>query len=194
MQRHSQEHVTPVVRKGNWMQTYTGRAYWPIDPRPEEVNIYDIAHHLSMLCRYTGACKKFYSVAEHSIWVGCSVPVEHALVGLMHDSAEAYVNDIARPLKYSLRDYAEIEDLNWRAIATRFDLPVEIPQCVKDIDQRMCVSEKMAIMGPSPLPWGPEFKEPVPSTLILCLPPEQAERMFLREFARLQRARGKDFS
>lgn len=181
-------------RKGNWMQTYTGRAYWPIDPRPEDVNIYDIAHHLSMLCRYTGACRKFYSVAEHSIWVSCSVPTEHALIGLMHDAAEAYVNDIARPLKYNLSDYAEIEELNWRAIAERFDLPIEIPQCVKDIDRRMCVSEKNALMGQSPLPWGPDFKEPVNSVLIMCLPPDQSERMFLREFSRLQRARGKDFS
>src|SRR5258708_302056 len=89
-------------RRGNWMQTYTGRAYWPADPRAEDVCIEDIAHALSLLCRYTGHCKRFYSVAEHSILISQVVPPEYAFFGLMHDAQEAYINDLARPIKPSV--------------------------------------------------------------------------------------------
>ena len=67
------------ARKGDWMQTYTGRQFWPIDPRANEVHIEDIAHALSMMCRYNGHCRTFYSVAEHSVLVSQHVPPEHAL-------------------------------------------------------------------------------------------------------------------
>src|ERR1700693_75116 len=54
-------------RKGDWIQTFTGRQFWPLDPRPEEVCIEDIAHGLSNECRFAGQCRSFYSVAQHSV-------------------------------------------------------------------------------------------------------------------------------
>lgn len=57
----------PNARRGDWLQTYTGRQYWPLDPRPEDVDLRDIAHALSQLCRYGGHTLFFYSVAEHSV-------------------------------------------------------------------------------------------------------------------------------
>ncbi len=53
-------------RKGIWQETYTGRFY-AIDPRSDEVNLLDIAHGLSQICRYTGQFKHFYSVAQHCL-------------------------------------------------------------------------------------------------------------------------------
>src|ERR1700677_3623058 len=55
--------------RGPWIQTCTGRAFYPSDPRPEYIDINDVAHALSMQCRFTGHVKKFYSVAEHSLRV-----------------------------------------------------------------------------------------------------------------------------
>ena len=52
---------------GNWMLTYTGRRFYPIDPRPEDVCTEDIAHALSRICRFAGNTYCFYSVAEHSL-------------------------------------------------------------------------------------------------------------------------------
>lgn len=49
-----------------WIQTFTGRQFWPLDPRAEDVDIRDIAHALSMKCRYNGHCREFYSIADHS--------------------------------------------------------------------------------------------------------------------------------
>lgn len=60
-----------AARKGDWIQTVTGRPFWPLDPRAEEMDIRDIAHSLSMQCRFGGHCHRFYSVAEHSVW--CSL-------------------------------------------------------------------------------------------------------------------------
>ncbi|KKL86801.1 hypothetical protein LCGC14_1941060, partial [marine sediment metagenome] len=54
-------------RLGDWIQTASGTKVWPLDARVEEILLSDIAHHLSNLCRFTGACRKFYSVAQHVV-------------------------------------------------------------------------------------------------------------------------------
>jgi hypothetical protein len=53
--------------RGDWMQTYSGRRFYPLDPRAEELADLDIAHALSLLCRYGGHVERFYSVAEHCV-------------------------------------------------------------------------------------------------------------------------------
>ncbi|MFN9113590.1 MAG: phosphohydrolase, partial [Bacteroidota bacterium] len=70
-----------------WIQTFSGIAFWPLDPKPEHVRIADIAHALSMKCRYNGHTRKFYSVAEHSVLVSRHVPEEDALWALLHDAS-----------------------------------------------------------------------------------------------------------
>ena len=52
-----------------WLQTFTGKKIDLINPTREMVDIEDIAHSLSMICRYNGHCRDFYSVAEHSVMV-----------------------------------------------------------------------------------------------------------------------------
>jgi hypothetical protein len=167
-------------RKGEWMQTRAGLAYWPADPRPEEVLIDDIAHALAMLCRYGGHCRRFYSVAEHSICVSRLVPPEHALVGLLHDATEAYLVDLPRPVKRMLPAYRELEDANWKAIATKFCLPVSMSDCVKRADFDMCLAEQKALMTPAPAPWG--IQGEVPNITIECWPPAVAASRFLERF------------
>lgn len=92
-------------RKGDWIQTYTGRQFWPLDPKPEEVCIEDIAHALSQQCRYAGHTIRFYSVAQHSVEIALRVPRAAALWGLLHDAAEAYLVDLPRPVKYLMPAY-----------------------------------------------------------------------------------------
>lgn len=175
-------------RKGDWLQTYTGVAYWPLDPRADEVRIEDIAHALSQLCRYTGHCKRFYSVAEHSIHVSRLVPPEHALTGLLHDATEAYINDLNRPLKYQLPQYRQVEDINWLVMAEKFGLPVEMPPCVKQADGAMLWAERRALfMTDAPLAWGMGVPEPNPYPELgyIGWSPEVAKFVFLRRFAEL---------
>src|SRR5687767_12883862 len=73
-----------------FIQTYSGRTVEPYDPDPAAICVLDIAHHLSMLCRFTGAVRQFYSIAQHSVLVSALCDPEDALAGLLHD-AEEYV-------------------------------------------------------------------------------------------------------
>ena len=128
------------------MQTFTGRIYFPADPKPEHLNLLDISHHLSMLCRFTGATREFYSVAEHSVHVSMVVPKEHAFTALLHDATEAYIADINRPVKVEMPDYKRIEQANWRALCQRYGLPDIMPDCVKQADTEVLVAEMAKLM------------------------------------------------
>lgn len=145
-------------RKGSWLQTYSGVAYWPLDPRADEVRLEDIAHHLSQICRYTGACREFYSVAEHAVHVSYLVPRELALHALHHDDPEFVCNDLARPVKYSVEGYKAVEELNAVAIAEALGLWPLTPEqhvLVKLADNAMLLAEQALLMGPPPQPWSP---------------------------------------
>lgn len=174
-------------RHGNWMQTYTGVQFWPLDPRADEIKIVDIAHALSNMCRYAGHCCDFYSVAEHSILVSYLVPREDALAGLLHDATEAYLVDVPRPIKGYLGGYHEFEHRLWLSVAEAFDLAVELPESVKIADNAILLAEAEQIMGPKPAPWN------VPGVAadvkIECLPPREAKDRFLARFCQLIDAR-----
>ncbi|MGI0021894.1 MAG: hypothetical protein ACRD9Q_03435 [Nitrososphaeraceae archaeon] len=84
----------------DWMQTYSGKKFILTDPRPEDIDIVDIAMSLTRMCRFNAHCLKFYSVAEHSIFVQTLVTTPHLkLPALLHDAHEAYLGDIIRPIK-----------------------------------------------------------------------------------------------
>lgn len=172
------------------MQTATGRVCWPIDPRPEDIYIEDIAHALAHQCRYGGHCQRFYSVAEHSILVSRLVPKEHALAGLLHDASEAYCVDVPAPLKRQLVGYKEIEKLNWNAICDRFGLLHRMPTCVHHADVAMLFAEQKALMLPSPRPdWGMGRLTPMSAdpASIVGYSPVQARRLFLERFNELHK-------
>jgi uncharacterized protein len=87
-----------------YIRTYSGLKAWPLQLRPEDVTLRDIAHALSNLCRFTGHVREFYSVAQHCILMRqWNVTPCEAGVLLLHDAAEAYLNDIASPVKRQLK-------------------------------------------------------------------------------------------
>ena len=131
------------MRYGDFIQTYSGIEFYPLDPRIEEVKLLDIAHALSNICRFTGHCNEFYSVAQHSVLVSQYVSEENALWGLLHDASEAYICDIARPVKKSLemKPYKEIEKRLMNVIAKTFNLSEDEPKEVKEIDTKMLRTE-----------------------------------------------------
>ncbi|MBA1147393.1 phosphohydrolase [Ectothiorhodospiraceae bacterium WFHF3C12] len=136
-----------MPRKGSWNLTYTGRRFYPWDPRPEDIDILDIAHHLACLNRFNGALARPYSVAQHSVVVARAVPAEHQLTGLLHDATEAYVGDMVRPVKRDLHAYQLLEARVWDAVAARFDLPSQLPECVKHADDRAAAAEAAQLYG-----------------------------------------------
>jgi hypothetical protein len=95
--------------------TYTKKMFDPIHPQPELIDIRDIAHALSMLCRANGHFRSFHSVGQHSIHCmkeararGYSRRLQ--LACLLHDASEAYLSDVTRPVKAELPRYLEIEE------------------------------------------------------------------------------------
>jgi 5'-deoxynucleotidase YfbR-like HD superfamily hydrolase len=171
------------TRIGDWIQTFSGLSFWPLDPRPEEIQIEDIAHALAMRCRYGGHCTKFYSVAEHSVLVSRYVRPEHALWGLLHDAAEAYSADIPRPLKRCLRDWKPLEARIMAAVCVRFGLPQDEPADVGDVDFAMTTDERAALMADCARDWG-RLPPPV-GAKIIGLDPVSAKILFLNRFAEI---------
>lgn len=167
-------------RLGDWMQTYSGRQFWPIDPRPDEVHIDDIAHALSNLCRYGGHVLDFYSVAEHSCHLHDAADPEHKAWALLHDASEAFIADIIRPLKPSLKEYHAFELRVMGAICQRFGLSPGMPTEVNILDNRILADEAAQAMSAPPKPWAYNV-EPLGITLGFW-PPSKAKREFLTRF------------
>lgn len=131
------------MTRSDWFVTATGRQVYVRDPEPDSIAIDDIAHALAYLCRFGGHTREFYSVAQHSVHVSKLVPAEHQLVGLMHDATEAYLGDVIRPLKRELAGaYGDLEARWWAAIATRFALPLVLPEEVHQADVVALATER----------------------------------------------------
>lgn len=177
-------------RHGQFMQTFTGRQYWPCDPKPHEVFIEDIAHSLAMQSRYAGHCLRFYSVAEHSVLIARYLAAKHApevaLAGLLHDATEAYCVDIPRPLKPYLTNYKEIEESNWLAIAARFQLDRELPREVHDADNRIIADELVNLRE---MPWHARYAGKELGVRLRYWSPEKAKTEFLATFEALMAGR-----
>jgi hypothetical protein len=170
-----------------WIQTFTGRAFCPLSPQSRDVCIEDIAHALSMKCRFTGHCREFYSVAQHSYFVSTVVPELDALWGLMHDAAEAYLPDVARPIKNAIAGFRDIEYDVLQTITQRFGLSWPMPMPVRDADMVMLATEQRDLMSKPPYLWTSiEGIKPLESK-ITAWEPRKAEEMFLHRFKVLTR-------
>ena len=191
----------------HWFPTFTGKVVDLENPTPDMVDIEDIAHALSMTCRFGGHCRDFYSVAEHStnvLSLGHIKPHRykgrcgHSLAFLLHDAAEAYLGDVVSPLKKILYpQYAPLETKWLAAIESKFDIPhlLTCPDTtVKECDILALSVEIECLYSPAHPDWWTKFKKPTTSELssiaIECLSPAQARRKFLAAFRQLQRGSG----
>jgi hypothetical protein len=160
--------------RGGWIQTATGGRFYPLHPRPDEINMLDVAHALSNLCRFAGHTYRFYSVAEHSLHVSRRVEQlaresehEHeraddavrtlALAALLHDAPEAFVVDLPRPIKHmpGFELYRLAENRIAACVCLRFGLPagaLDHP-LVKHADNELLFTERRDLLPP--LPEGP---------------------------------------
>lgn len=158
------------------IRTKSGKMIDPFNPDVQLINIIDIAHSLSNLCRFTGHCKKFYSVAEHSVLVARHVSKENALFGLLHDATEAYTNDISKPFKDKLfsicPELAQADENLEKMILFSFCGSDKLPDEVKKADKMIFDIEWRNLM----------MNNEPQSSLIRCLSPEEARKEFLKYF------------
>ena len=166
-----------------YLSTYTGKKFFPFDPRPEQICIEDIAHGLSMLCRFSGQCPYFYSVAEHSIYLVHFLPDNLQLEGLLHDASEAYLADLPRPVKAGLPEYKAIEARVERVIAEKFGLPFPMAPEVKAADQALLKHEVFSFFGAERYfeDFGEEYTGA--GVALAGMSPGYAERRFLDLYA-----------
>ena len=180
-------------RIGDWIETYTGGVFWPLDPRPEEIDIEDIAHALSMMCRFNGHCSMFLSIGEHSVNVCEDVERKHpnnpklALEALLHDGSEAFIADIVSPVKRHIRPwYGPIEDRLQMAIHERFGLPLVYDPRVKESDLAVLITEARVLVRSGGLSWHYDGIEAA-NVPINGYSPIEAKGIFLGKFYELQR-------
>lgn len=154
---------------------------------PYRFDVRVIAAALSKLCRFTGHCRDFYSVAQHSVHVSEMVAPEFAFEALLHDAQEAYLGDVATPLKRRLIDYQTHEVRVEAAMRMRFSLPVVPSPEVKHADLVMLATERRDLM-----PWTEDSRpwsilEGIPCREAKVVPWtwQDAERIFLRRFQEL---------
>lgn len=122
--------------------TYTGKHFDPITPDIAMVDIKDIAHALSMLCRGNGHVKTFFSVGQHCINAAREAAARGyskrvILACLLHDAGECYLSDVPRPFKQMLPEYIHAEDAFLDLIYEKFlgsKLTAEEELLVKKID------------------------------------------------------------
>lgn len=172
-------------RIGDWMQTWTGRRFYVADPRPEDVDPLDCIMALAMKSRYNGHCR-FYSCVEHSIHVNRMVPLEYAREGFGHDFDEVYMPDLHRPAKRVLGKenafFKLCENIYKKAIAPRFNLPLELSSIVKEADTAICIVEREAL-HPRADEWYLPF--PRPNIEIQAYGPEAAFWAGLQRYCEL---------
>lgn len=170
--------------------TCAGHYFDFVNPERSIFTVEDVAHHLSLICRFTGAVREMYSVAQHSVEVSHVVPPQHALAGLLHDAAEAFIGDVSRPLKNLLPDYKVIERRVEAVVLPRLGVPAELPPEVKWADQVLLATEKRDLMPAVMDEWETEDGRELPPPLKRTIRPWTSSfacQMFLARYRMLTR-------
>jgi hypothetical protein len=175
--------------KHAWIETFSGRKFEILNPKPESIVIEDVAHALSQICRFGGHTRYAYSVAQHSYLGSFLVPEEDALWFLLHDASEAYISDLVSPLKHLTKVgevYLPIEKRIMQAVCQKFNLPLAQPPSVHAADVAMLHAEKEQLMGSVPWDrkWGKLIKPA--DVKIKEMAPRKIEKLFLKRFRDLQ--------
>lgn len=201
-------------RIGEWMHTASGGRFYPLDIRPEEIKINDIANGHALDCRYNGQGRvdRFYSVAEHTYhlaWYALVILGDAWLAWAMlfHDSPEGYLKDLSRAVKHSIgmgppvgfpmhpplpwertyNGYARMEDALGKVIFAKVGLTEVMTMRkteIKALDCRIVPLEKAKVMK-YPQPWAYDVYEALPNVEIKCWRPEIAKAMWAGMYKRL---------
>ena len=167
----------------------SGRKVSFLHPRPEQIDIRDVALGLSRIARFYGQTKGLpYSVAEHAVRVSLILPEDLQLVGLLHDAAESVAGDVHSFLKRLIPQYVAIENKIEQVIARKWGLPWPHPPAVKVADLTLLSTEQRDLRTHSSWrdsPYPPLKERIEPWTA------DKARREFLKRFHRLYKGKTK---
>lgn len=159
------------------------------DPGACEVEIEDIASALSNVCRFAGHLPCFYSVAQHAVNASYIAPAGHEFAALMHDTAEAFTNDLPSPLKWAFPVFKELEVSIETAMSSRFGFEYPLSPEVRLVDLQMLKLEKEGVKG-DPAHWemldGIETDDLIHLVDLESWVPSTARRLFLARYRELR--------
>jgi 5'-deoxynucleotidase YfbR-like HD superfamily hydrolase len=179
-------------KKSDWIETQSGQKVWVIEPTPDTIRIDDIAHALSLLCRFNGHCKRLYTVGEHLLLCDKIYrrrfgknPLERLQL-LLHDSPEAYLGDVTRPLKAAMPQYKLWESQMEKTIYQALNIPPPTKETtlrIKQVDDIALLTERRDLLSKSGHTWTIKGKpDPKP---IKRRKPKATKKQFLKLFYKL---------
>lgn len=170
-----------------WIETVSGKHFHFLNPSDDEIDIEDIAYALANNCRFNGHCDRFYSVAEHSVFVSSLLPKELQLAGLLHDAAEAYLTDIPSPIKQFMPEYKTLEHTVETAIARKFGLPEDVfsQQQIKEADIRQLMTEAEWMLPSKGKEWAYYQEDRESGHPPAGYPPNMAYTFFMKAYQHL---------
>jgi len=167
------------------IELYSGNFYDFRNIEDNEIDIEDVAHSLSMQCRFGGHCSEFYSIAEHSVRASFIDPDHDAFDKLMHDAAESVAVDLPTPFKRLLRDYTRILERIEANFADVFGHRHPLPESVKHADLTMLATEKRDLKKTNNQ-WGMLEGVPTLPDIIQPWTQKQAKQAFLDRYEQLK--------
>ncbi len=129
------------MAKFSYIRLNSGKKFDYSNLSLDSICIQDIAHSLSLQCRYVGHCEEFYSVAQHSVLVSRLLPQPLKFQGLMHDAAEAYLGDMNTALKALCPDYQKLEKAVESLCMAKFGINYPFNREIKNADMRLLTTE-----------------------------------------------------
>jgi 5'-deoxynucleotidase YfbR-like HD superfamily hydrolase len=143
-----------------WQRMLSGRRLDLLAPRPEDIEIEDIAHGLARVARWNGQTTgdHAFSVAQHSLVVTQIVATIESDFGrrelraaLLHDAAEYVIGDLISPFKAAIGlDYKAFEQKLLAAIYERFgigELNAHVVSTIKHADTIAAYYEAISLAG-----------------------------------------------
>lgn len=183
--------TTPAL-DDQWIGLLSGAQFNYNRPGESDVTLDDLSSALSNICRFSGHLPCFYSVAQHLVNTSYLVSPEHAFDALMHDTAEAFTNDLPTPLKWALPIFKELEIKIEGAMAKKFGFNYPYPPEVKVADTQMLILEKLYVKKDNrdwPQYRGIEVDHLLDFVDLKPWQPVRAKREFLERFEELNRRR-----
>lgn len=179
-----------------WIGLLSGAQFNYNRPEESDVTLDDLASALGNICRFSGHLPCFYSVAQHLVNTSKIVDPEFAFDALMHDTAEAFTNDLPTPLKWALPIFKELEVKIESAMAEKFGFNYPYPPQVKQADTEMLILEKLYVKKDDRV-W-PQYEGIVVDHLIDKVDlkpwqPQRAKREFLERYEELSNAQRNAF-
>lgn len=172
-----------------WIGLLSGTQFNYNKPEESDVTVEDLAGALSNICRFAGHLPRFYSVAQHLVNTSLIVPYEDRYDALMHDTAEAFTNDLPTPLKWTLPIFKELEVKIEGAMSKKFGFNYPYPKSVKEADTVMLLLEKTYVKEDNqawPHYAGVEFEQFKDQVHLESWQPRRTKREFLDRYNELR--------